>query len=64
MENGCAYYKRNHGVDGELFIKDTDGIRRRITRLQPDESEKGLDLQIPSDGPLSNQVTNITEKNK
>ena len=56
--SGRAYYKRNHEAEGELYIKDINGIRRRIERLHP----YGLGLHIPADGTQRNQVDNIINK--
>lgn len=63
-KNGSASYKRNDEVEGTLRIKDTNGIRQTIIRLQPDESEEGLGLHIPVDGSQKNQVENINQKTK
>lgn len=60
--NGVASYKRNSEVEGELHIKDTNGVRRQIIRLEPDEYEQGLGLHIPVDGSQDIQLKNITEK--
>ena len=61
-KSGIARYKKNNEVEGELYIKDTDGIRRKIARLEPYESEEGLGLQIPADGTQTNQLNNINRK--
>ena len=61
-KNGIPYYKRNDEVNGILKIKDTDGVREVITRLQPDESEEGLGIHIPVNGSQWNQIENINNK--
>ena len=62
--NGQAFYKLNHEVDGDIYIKDTNGTRQRIQRLEPYESEQGLGLHIPVDGSQGNQVNNIINKSE
>ena len=59
---GKAYYKKNHEVYGRLQMKDTNGVQQTILRLQPNESEEGLGLQLPADGNQYNQLVNINKK--
>lgn len=61
-KNGKWSYMKMNEFQGEIWVKNTHGVKEKVKRFDVNRSKDGLGLHIHPDGSMDQQIEFITEK--